>query len=267
LVGGTVNKKDSGMILVFDIGNTNIKTGLFANGKLKNSWRMSTNQMKTADELGIKVSSFFGYLNYGFEAVEGIIISSVIPSINYTMEHMCQEYFKKQPLLVTPEIKTGLKLCYDDARTLGADRICNAVAASKLYGGPCVTVDFGTATVFNVLSGNNEFLGGAICPGIKISIDALVERTSKLPSVEIEKPPAVIGTNTVHALQSGLLYGYVGQVDYIIRKIRNELKRQDARVVATGGMSNLIATESEVIREINPTLTLEGLNILYEMNV
>ena len=253
------------MNLVFDIGNTNIKTGVFENGKLMSSWRMAADPQKTADEYGIQICAFFDYIQCKTSDVRGIMISSVMPSINYTIEHTCQEYFKKTPLFVGPGIKTGINLRYDNQRELGADRICNAVAAYKLYGGPCITVDFGTATTFGVVAEKGDFIGGAICPGIKISIDALVERTSMLTKVELVKPPRAIATNSAQGIQSGIFYGFVGQVDYIIDKLCEELKAE-AQVIATGGMANLLVGALRTKMQINPTLTLQGLNMLYETN-
>lgn len=254
------------MIFTMDVGNTNIKCGLFVDGKLKHSWRLATNRAKTADEYGIEMESFFAHIDRTLYEVEGIIISSVIPSTNYTIEHMCSLYFRRTPMFVGPGIKTGMNIKYDNPRELGSDRICNALAAYKIYGGPCITIDFGTATTFGVVSTGGDFLGGAICPGLIISTDALVERTAKLPKVELIKPKTVIGKSTIHCIQSGLIYGYVGQVDYIVKKIRHEMGCPEALAIATGGMARLIASESETIGVINGTLTLEGLYMLYELN-
>ena len=253
------------MIFVLDVGNTNIKCALFQDGRLEHSWRMSTNTEKTSDEYGIQVTSFLQYLSIAPESIQGIILSSVIPSINYTMEHMCKIYFHRTPLFVGPGIKTGLNVKYNNPRELGTDRIVNAVAAYHLYGGPLIVIDFGTATTFGAISQSGDFLGGAICPGIKIATEALTKHTAKLPHVELIKPPSAICTNTVSAMQAGIIYGYVGQVDYIIRKMKSELG-PDAKVIATGGLSSLIAQESGMIDQINPTLTLQGLYILYEKN-
>lgn len=258
------------MILTMDIGNTNIKNGLFEGSKnkkmLTHSWRMSTERDKTADELGLMMKGFFEHVGHDTQEVEGIMISSVIPSINYTIEHMCSLYFPVPPLFVGPGIKTGMLLRYESPRELGADRICNAVAAYHIYQGPCITVDFGTATSFGVVSRAGDFLGGVICPGVKISADALVEKTAKLPKVELVKPPSIIGKNTVQCIQAGLIYGYVGQVDYILERLMAELDEEDVKLIATGGMANLLTGESKYLREIHSTLTLEGLRILYEIN-
>jgi type III pantothenate kinase len=186
--------------------------------------------------------------------------------MNYTIEHMCSIYFPDVPVIqVSADLRLGIKLRYDVLDRLGTDRICTAVAAARLYGGPCITVDFGTATTFGILSADNEFLGGLICPGFKIATEALAENTALLPKIELIKPDTVIGTNTDHAIRSGIIYGFVGQVEYLIRKIHQEIGCK-ARVVATGGMSELIHSESDYIDVLNPTLTLEGLSMIYEMN-
>ncbi|MBE5758818.1 MAG: type III pantothenate kinase [Clostridiales bacterium] len=256
------------MIMVLDVGNSNIKTGIFEGETLIHSWRMSTDRVKSSDEYGILVCSFFRHLGLKTEDVEGIMISSVIPSINYTLEHMCRIYFDLTPIFVGPGIKTGINILYDNPKELGADRIVNAVAAYELYGGevPLITIDFGTATTFGAVSAKGEFLGGLICPGIKISAETLTESTAKLPRIELVKPKTVINKNTVGCMQAGIIYGYVGQVDYIIRKMKAELGGT-AKVIATGGLSGLIAAETSVIDEVNALLTLQGLYHLYKKNV
>lgn len=254
------------MLMVMDIGNTNIKTGLFVDGKLKNSWRLQTNHLRTSDEYGTMMENFFRHLNIPTSAVDGIIMSSVIPSINYTMEHMCELYFHNhRVMVVNSDMKLGLNIKYDLPSQLGSDRICNAVEAYHRYGGPCVVVDFGTATNFAVISAEGDFLGGLICPGIMVSADALVERAAMLHKVEYVKPEKVIGTNTKEGIQSGVIRGYVGQVDYILQQIEKELGAKPI-VVATGGMSGMIASETKRIDIVNHTLTLEGLARIYEMN-
>ena len=254
------------MLMVLDIGNTNIKTGLFVNGKLKNSWRLQTNHLRTADEYGTMMESFFNHLGISTDAVDGIIMSSVIPSMNYTMEHMCELYFhRRTAMVVNSEMNLGIKIKYDLPSQLGSDRICNSVEAYHRYGGPCVVVDFGTATNFAVISKEGDFLGGLICPGIMVSADALVERAAMLHKVEYVMPEKVIGTNTKEGIQSGVIRGYVGQVDYILQQIEKELGAKPT-VVATGGMSGMIASETRRIDIVNPTLTLEGLARIYEMN-
>lgn len=254
------------MLLVMDVGNTNIKTGLFENGKLKYSWRFNTDLRRTADEYGVQMESFFGHLSINTRDVDGIILSSVIPSMNYTIEHMCRLYFHGQSaMLVSSDLKLGLSILYDRPEQLGSDRICNAVAAYESYGGPCVVVDFGTATNFSVVSRKAEFLGGLICPGIIVSADAMVDRAAMLHRVEYVKPARVVCTNTREAIQAGVIQGYVGQVDYILRQIEEELD-EEFLVIATGGMSSMIAKETDRIGIVNPTLTLEGLSLIYKRN-
>ena len=254
------------MLMVMDIGNTNIKTGLFVDGKLKNSWRLQTNHLRTADEYGTMMESFFQHLQIPTTEVDGIIMSSVIPSINYTMEHMCELYFHNQKaMVVNSDMNLGINIKYDLPSQLGSDRICNAVEAYHRYGGPCVVVDFGTATNFAVISEGGDFLGGLICPGMMVSADALVERAAMLHKVEYIMPDKVIGTNTKEGIQSGVIRGYVGQVDYILSQIEKELGAKP-KVIATGGMSGMIANETSRIDTVNPTLTLEGLCRIYEMN-
>lgn len=254
------------MLLVMDIGNTNIKTGLFHNGELYSSWRLTTEPKRTADEYGVRMEAFFLHMNLPTSAVTGIIMSSVVPGVNYTLEHMCELYFHgKRPLVVNNDMNLGIRIRYDYPDKLGADRICNAVAAYHTYGGPVVVVDFGTATSFSVVSKEGDFLGGLICPGLMVSADALIEHTAQLRTVEFIKPERVIATNTEDGIRSGLIRGYVGQVDYIIRQIEKELGHE-VRTIATGGMSNLIASDTDRIDEINPILTLEGLAMIHKMN-
>ena len=254
------------MILVMDIGNTNIKCGIFADDRLLHSWRMTTKLDQTSDELGTKMVSFFSYLGIKLEDVEGIMISSVIPSVNYTVEHMCRVFFGIEPKIVGPGIKTGINILYDNPKELGADRIVNAVAAYEIYGGPCVTVDFGTATSFGAINEKGEFIGGVICPGIKISADALTQSAAKLPKIELKKPATVINKNTVGCMQAGILYGYVGQIDYILRKLKREMGGEP-KVIATGGLSDVIARETAMIDYTDTFLTLQGLYRIYMKNI
>jgi type III pantothenate kinase len=254
------------MILVFDVGNTNIVLGAYKEDKLMDFWRVSTDTQKTADEYGIIIKHMFVHQGYNIDDVEAVIISSVVPPIMYTLEHMARKYFKREPLVIGPGIKTGMNIKYDNPKEVGADRIVNAVAGYELYGGPLIIVDFGTATTYCAISKSGEYLGGAISPGIRISMDALYQRTAKLPRVELVKPDTVICKNTISSIQSGVIYGYVGQVDYIVRRMKKELGAENAKVIATGGLSKLIATESETIDVVNGLLTLEGLRIIYERN-
>ena len=253
------------MIMVLDVGNSNTKCGLFEGDRLLHSWRMATSVERSSDELGVTLTSFFNFVRENPSDVDGIMISSVVPSINYTIEHMCRVFFKRKPLFVGPGIKTGINILYDNPRELGSDRIVNAVAAYEKYGGPCITVDFGTATSFGAISAGGDFLGGVICPGVKTASEALTVNTAKLPRVELYKPKNIINRNTVGCMQAGIMYGYVGQVDYILRKMKAEMKG-DVKVIATGGLSSEIAEETATIDVIDSLLTLEGLRIIYEKN-
>lgn len=254
------------MILVFDVGNTNIVLGAYKGDKLLDFWRVSTDTQKTADEYGIIIKQMFIHEGYSIDDVKAVIISSVVPPIMYTLEHMTRKYFKKEPLVIGPGIKTGMNIKYDNPKEVGADRIVNAVAGYEMYGGPLIIVDFGTATTYCAISKNGEYLGGAISPGVRISMDALYQRTAKLPRVELIKPDSVICKNTINSIQSGVIFGYVGQVDYIVRRMKKELGDENTKVIATGGLSKLIASESETIDVVNGLLTLEGLRIIYDRN-
>ena len=253
------------MILTLDIGNTNIKTALFDGEEMLNYWRIATNRAMSSDEYGILLANLFQYNGRKLSDVSGVAISSVVPSINFTIEHMCRNYLNKAPMMVGPGIKTGINIKYDNPRELGSDRIANAVAAYEIYGGPCIFIDFGTATSFGVVSQRGEFLGGAISPGIKLSAEALVEQTAKLPRFELQRPETVIGKNTIANLQSGIVYGHVGLVTYLIRKMKEELDAPQAKVIATGGMALLVSGETD-IDVLDGVLTLKGLRILYEKN-
>lgn len=253
------------MLLVLDVGNTNIVAGIFEGETLRHSWRFSTVKDRTSDETGILLLQMITHegidpLNIGHAA-----ISSVVPQVMYSLEGAVKRYLHVKPLVVTHKIKTGVNNLYDNPMEVGADRIVNAVAALHLYGGPVIIVDFGTATTFCAVDGDHNYLGGVICAGIKISMDALFERAAKLPRVEIAKPAHIIGKNTVESMQAGAVYGYAGQVDSIVERMKAELGGQ-AKVVATGGLATLISQESKTIMEVNRKLTLEGLRLIYEMN-
>lgn len=254
------------MILVIDVGNTNIVLGIYEGKKLLNFWRVKTDADKTSDEYGMIINQLFELNGYKFSDIDEVVICSVVPTIMYTMEHMARKYFNKEPLVVGPGIKTGMNIKYDNPKEVGADRIVDAIAAYELYGGPLIIVDFGTATTYSVVSRNGEYLGGAICPGVRISMDALFQRTAKLPRVELTKPSTIICKNTVNSMQAGIIYGQVGQVDYLVERMKNELGEPDTKVIATGGLSKLIASESKTVDTINGLLTLEGLRIIYERN-
>ena len=254
------------MILTLDIGNTNIKAGVFNGPELVDYWRISTDRTKSSDEYGILLLNLFAHSKID-PAVDGIIMSSVVPTINFTIEHMCSNYFNQTPMQVVPGIKTGINLKYENPRELGSDRIANAVAVSALYGGPAIFIDFGTATTYGVISAKSEFLGGAIGPGLRMMNRALSTGTAKLPSIELVLPPQVLGKTTVSNIQAGILYGYIGSVEKIIEQMKRELGGSDIRVIATGGMAHLVKRNSDVIDEINPDLTLTGLRLIYERNL
>lgn len=254
------------MILVIDVGNTNTVLGLYEEKVLLDYWRIKTDANKTSDEFGMMVYQLFNYSSYNTENVSSIVVSSVVPTLMYTLQHMVRKYFKQEALVVGPGIKTGINIRYDNPREVGADRIVNAIAAYELYGGPLVIVDFGTAITFCAISESGEYIGGAIAPGIQISMDALFQKTAKLPRIELIKPQTVIGKNTINSMQSGIIFGFVGQVDYIVKRMKKEINNDNIKVIATGGLARLIATESETIDIVNGLLTLEGLRIIYERN-
>jgi type III pantothenate kinase len=253
------------MLLAIDIGNTNVVVGVFDREKLAANWRVGTNTRITSDEYAMIFKDLFGFAGLEFHQVTGVIISSVVPPILPVMIEMAQKYFRIQPMVVTSEIKTGITIRYDNPREIGADRIVNAAAAYRLYGGPIIIVDFGTATTFCAVTKEGEYLGGAIAPGIKISAEALFQRASKLPRVELARPAKVIGSDTVSAMQAGILYGYAGLVDGIVERMKKELSLE-AKVLATGGLAELVAPETKTIEDVKPQLTLEGLKLLYELN-
>lgn len=253
------------MLLAIDIGNTNIVFGVFQDKDLIANWRLATDRNRTADEYGILLKELFSLSKINRQDVAGVIISSVVPPVNGLLESMVKRYFCLNPILVGPGIKTGISIKMENPREVGADRIVNAVAAHALYGGPLIIVDFGTATTFCCVNAKGEYLGGAIAPGIGISTEALFARAAKLPRVELTKPSSVIGKNTISAMQSGIIYGFAGQVEMMVKRMKQEIG-SDAQVIATGGLAPVIAKETTVIDKINSSLTLTGLRILYERN-
>ncbi|MEK3979379.1 type III pantothenate kinase [Psychrobacillus sp. FSL K6-2836] len=253
------------MILVLDTGNTNIVLGVYENDKLIHHWRMETDRLKTEDEYGMQVKALFSHATISFEQIEGIIISSVVPPIMFSLEAMCKKYFGIKPLVVGPGVKTGLNIKYENPREVGADRIVNAVAAIHEYGSPLIIVDFGTATTYCFINERGEYMGGAIAPGIGISTEALFNRASKLPRIELTTPENVIGKNTVSAMQAGIVYGYVGQVEGIVNRMK-KVSKLNPKVIATGGMASLIGDETIIMDVIDPFLTLKGLYLIYQRN-
>jgi type III pantothenate kinase len=264
------------MLLVLDVGNTNTVLGVFKAtpgeqgavhfSNLIAHWRVSTTKTQTVDEYGVLFRNLFAMNGLDVSSVQGTVISSVVPPLDSTLREVCERYFRMKPLFIEPGVKTGMPVHYDNPAEVGADRIVNSVAAFEKYGGPCIVVDFGTATTFDVVSPKGEYLGGVITPGIGISADALFENTARLPRVDIRKPHRVLATNTVNSLQSGLYYGYLGLIDGILERLIAEMG-SNVTVVATGGLASLMGEGSKYIREIDDLLTLEGLRIIYERNL
>ncbi|MEK6716581.1 MAG: pantothenate kinase [candidate division NC10 bacterium RIFCSPLOWO2_12_FULL_66_18] len=253
------------MLLALDVGNTNTVIGVFDGKALLTHWRLSTRREGTRDEYGMLIKGLFDFAGLAFQGVSTLILSSVVPPLQGPLEEMARQYFGVEPMVVGPGIKTGMPILYESPRDVGADRIVNAVAAFEAYGGPCIVVDFGTATTFDAISARGEYLGGAICPGIGISSEALFQHAAKLPRVDIARPKVIIGKNTVGSMQAGLFYGYLSLVEGIVARMRAELGGR-AAVVATGGLAQLLLTESTAVDHVDPLLTLTGLRILFERN-
>ena len=262
------------MLLAFDVGNTNIVLGVFKYGEMVTNWRLETDNRKSADEYGMVIHQLFQYENLDVNEVEDVIISTVVPSILYTLQHLSQKYFDTRAIVIGPGIKTGLVVKYDNPKQVGADRIVNAVAAHAKYGGPLIVIDLGTATTFCAITAKAEYIGGTIAPGLKISSDALFEKTAKLPKVELEEPGSVICRNTINSMQSGLVYGHMGLVEFIVKKMKRELaeyckgeiSEEDIKVIATGGLATLVNSGVDCIDYVDKLLTLEGLEMIYRKN-
>jgi type III pantothenate kinase len=259
------------MLLTLDVGNTNTVLGLyrFASDELITHWRVSTLRTQTADEYGVLFLNLFAMRKVEAGEVSAIIISSVVPPLESTLRQVCERYFNLKPMFVEPGIKTGMPILVDNPTEVGADRLVNSVAAFAKYGGPCVVVDFGTATTFDLVSVKGEYMGGAIAPGLAISAEALFARAARLSRVDVKKPAKVVGTNTVAAVQSGLYYGYIGLVDGILERILNETRLPDSpapKIIATGGLAHLIVDDSRFIETVDDMLTLDGLRLIYERN-
>ena len=253
------------MLLVIDVGNTQTVLGVYDGAQLIVSWRLSTDIRKSGDEFWVILRNLFRESELETNAIDGICLSSVVPPLQGMLEEVCARYFRCDPILVEPGVKTGLSVLYDNPREVGADRIVNSVAGINLYGGPLIIVDFGTATTFDAVSAKSEYLGGAIVPGITISAEALFQRAAKLSRVELIAPKTVIGKDTASSIQSGLVYGYAEMVDGMVRRMKKEMEGSP-RIIATGGNAEIIAEHSEEIEEVNPLLTLVGLRIIYEKN-
>lgn len=263
------------MLLVIDIGNSNIVLGVYNQKdnpkKLQKHWRISTDRQKTGDEYGMLFNNLFSFQGIQMSEIDAIIISSVVPPLVVPLVKMCERYFKIHPLVVGPGIKTGIRLKYENPREIGADRIVNSVGAFEQYGGPLIVVDMGTATTFDIVADNGDYLGGVIAPGIGISTEALFQKAAKLPRVALVNPKTVLCRNTIAAMQAGVIFGFVGQIDEVVRRIKIEAKEKlhydNIKVIATGGLAQMIAKESKTIDKVDTFLTLTGLRILYERNL
>lgn len=259
------------MLLTLDVGNSNTVLGLYrlSSDELVTHWRISTLRTQTADEYGVLFLNLFAMRKIEVTEVDSVIISSVVPPLESTLRQVCERYFNVKPMFVEPGIKTGMPILVDNPAELGADRLVNGVAAFTRYGGPCIVVDFGTATTFDVITAKGEYVGGVIAPGLAISAEALFARAARLSRVDVKKPAKVVGTNTVACVQSGLYYGYIGLVDGILERILSETHNPDSpspKIIATGGLARLVVEDSRFIETIDDMLTLDGLRLIYERN-
>ncbi len=253
------------MLLTIDVGNTNLTLGLYEGDKLGPHWRLATDHERMPDEYGLQFLGLLEHVGLKPADLTGICLASVVPPLTGRVAQACREYLKQEPLLVDTGVKTGIRIRYEDPRAVGADRVADAVAVFKLYGGPACIIDFGTATTFNALTKEGDYLGGAITAGINLAADALFQHAAKLQRIDLQRPPSVIGRNTVHAMQSGLLFGYVAMVEGMVSRFRVELG-EDMKVIATGGLAESVARETSVIQILAPWLTLDGLRIIWELN-
>lgn len=253
------------MLLTIDIGNTNITFGLYEGDLLKAHWRIRTIHEKMADEYGVLLEQLFHHRGFRLDVVDGVAVASVVPPLTPVFTEVCREYWGRSPLIVDAGVRTGVRVRVDYPREVGADRVADAAAVRALYPTPACVVDFGTATTFDAVSQEGDYVGGAIAPGIGIAAQALFERTAKLPRVELVRPPSVIGRNTVHSIQAGLLFGYVGLVEGMVTRFKAVLG-SETYVIATGGLAEIIARETDIIDVVDPWLTLHGLRIVYELN-
>ena len=253
------------MLLAIDIGNTNITLGLYTDKELGPRWRLATVHDRMPDEYGLQFIGLFDHSGCSTSSISGICLASVVPPLTGKVIEACQRYLKHEPLVIDTGMKTGVRIRYEDPRAVGADRIVDAAAVQHLYGGPACVVDFGTATTFDAISKDGDYLGGAIAPGIGIAAEALFTRTAKLQRVDLQRPPAAIGRNTVHAMQSGLIFGYAALVEGMVARFRNELG-PTMKVIATGGLAEIMAKETDVLQIIAPWLTLDGLRIIWDLN-
>jgi type III pantothenate kinase len=254
------------MLLAIDVGNTNITLGLYSGDKLADSWRLETVHDRTADEYGLMIRLLITQAGFQDTAIDGVIIASVVPVLTGTMELLVRRAFKKEPLVVGPGIKTGMPILYNPPKDVGADRIVNAVSAYARHKQACIVVDFGTATTFDSVTERGEYAGGAIVPGIKVSMSALFHAAAKLPKVDIQRPSAVVGKSTVESMQAGIYFGYAALVDGLVRRMRAEMRADPIHVIATGGLAPLIAEATETIERVDEGLTLDGLRLIWAMN-